>query len=236
MYVFCMSVCFSAAAYLFFLFISFFCKGKNLPFESDTECGFKYFWGVVLTGKKWNHDVNFLFPFSFFFFLHSTPPACGQSTSPTVDQIPTTLQRIRPRQAHLVCSADATEVTQKAPPSSFFPPIDNFSLSLLLLSAWLDLIYETKCAFAGWLKQSFETSIKSHLMSYECRNLSTAPRLTFTTARIIIGAGKLTLTWWCQGWLWIFLFFFLSLWMHHDTHQSHLTSIAVSRTLEMLID
>lgn len=90
----------------------------------------------------------------------------------------------------------------------FFSPIDNFSLSLLLLAAWLDLIYETKCAFAGWLKQSFGTSIKSHLMSYECRNLSTSPRLTFTTARIIIGAGKLTLTWWCQGWLWIFLFFF----------------------------
>lgn len=59
----------------------------------------------------------------------------------------------------------------------FFPPIDNFSLSLLLLAAWLDLIYETKCAFAGWLKQSFGTSIKSHLMSYECRNLSTSPRL-----------------------------------------------------------
>lgn len=206
MYVFCMSVCFSAAAYLFFLFISFFCKGKNLPFESYTECGFKYFWGVV-PGKKWNHDVNCLFLF-FFVFLHSTPPACGQSTSPTVNQIPTTLQHIRPRQAHLVCSTDATEVTQKAPPSSFFPPIDNFSLSLLLLAAWLDLIYETKCAFAGWLKQSFGTSIKSHLMSYECRNLSTSPRLTFTTARILIGAGKLTLTWWCQGWLWIFLFFF----------------------------
>lgn len=157
--------------------------------------------------KSGNHDVNCLFLF-FFVFLHSTPPACGQSTSPTVNQIPTTLQRIRPRQAHLVCSTDATEVTQKAPPSSFFPPIDNFSLSLLLLAAWLDLIYETKCAFAGWLKQSFGTSIKSHLMSYECRNLSTSPRLTFTTARIIIGAGKLTLTWWCQGWLWIFLFFF----------------------------
>lgn len=160
------------------------------------------------TWKKVKPWCELSFSFFFIVFLHSTPPACGQSTSPTVDQIPTTLQRIRPRQAHLVCSTDATEVTQKAPPSSFFSPIDNFSLSLLLLAAWLDLIYETKCAFAGWLKQSFGTSIKSHLMSYECRNLSTSPRLTFTTARIIIGAGKLTMTWWCQGWLWIFLFFF----------------------------
>lgn len=205
MYFVCLFVFLLLLTFSFYLFL-FFCKGKNLPFESYTECGFKYFWGVV-PGKKWNHDVNCLFLF-FFVFLHSTPPACGQSTSPTVNQIPTTLQRIRPRQAHLVCSTDATEVTQKAPPSSFFPPIDNFSLSLLLLAAWLDLIYETKCAFAGWLKQSFGTSIKSHLMSYECRNLSTSPRLTFTTARIIIGAGKLTMTWWCQGWLWIFLFFF----------------------------
>lgn len=206
MYVFCMSVCFSAAAYLFFLFISFFCKGKNLPFESYTECGFKYFWGVV-PGKKWNHDVNCLFLFFLFFFTvhlqHAGKVPRQQSTRS--QQHSSALDPDR-----LIWSAALMPLKSLRKPLHhlFFPPIDNFSLSLLLLAAWLDLIYETKCAFAGWLKQSFGTSIKSHLMSYECRNLSTSPRLTFTTARIIIGAGKLTLTWWCQGWLWIFLFFF----------------------------
>lgn len=207
MYVFCMSVCFSAAAYLFFLFISFFCKGKNLPFESYTECGFKYFWGVV-PGKKWNHDVNCLFLFSLLFFFtvhlqHAGKVPRQQSTRS--QQHSSALDPDR-----LIWSAALMPLKSLRKPLHhlFFFPIDNFSLSLLLLAAWLDLIYETKCAFAGWLKQSFGTSIKSHLMSYECRNLSTSPRLTFTTARIIIGAGKLTMTWWCQGWLWIFLFFF----------------------------
>lgn len=233
MYVFCMSVCFSAAAYLFFLFISFFCKGKNLPFESYTECGFKYFWGVV-PGKKWNHDVNCLFLF-FFVFLHSTPPACGQSTSPTVNQIPTTLQRIRPRQAHLVCSTDATEVTQKAPPSSFFPPIDNFSLSLASCClTWLNI----------WNQMCFRWLVEAEL--WDIHQISShelwVQELVYISSAYVYYCTNHHWCWEINSDMMVpgltlnLSFLFLSLWMHHDTYQSHLTSIAVSRTLEMLID
>lgn len=207
MYVFCMSVCFSAAAYLFFLFISFFCKGKNLPFWILHRMWFQVFLRSG-TWKKVKPWCEFFFFFSLLFFFtvhlqHAGKVPRQQSTRS--QQHSSALDPDR-----LIWSAALMPLKSLRKPLHhlFFPPIDNFSLSLLLLAAWLDLIYETKCAFAGWLKQSFGTSIKSHLMSYECRNLSTSPRLTFTTARIIIGAGKLTLTWWCQGWLWIFLFFF----------------------------
>lgn len=119
MYVFCMSVRSSVAAYLLFLFLFFFVRVK-ICLSNPTQNVVSSIFDECATWKKVKLWCELSFSFSFTFFLHSTPPACGQSTSPTVDRIPTTLQRNRPRQAHLVCSTDATEVTQKATHQSFF--------------------------------------------------------------------------------------------------------------------
>lgn len=101
------------------------------------------------------------------FSFHSTPPACGQSTWPTADQIPTTLQRTREHWTHLICSSDVSKATFSH--SVIFFLKDDFSLShstfvlATSVNCFTSLVNgngngKTTCSVAGWLRKNLRAS------------------------------------------------------------------------------
>lgn len=84
--------------------------------------------------------------------LRSTLPACGPSTWPTADQIPTALQRSRQHLTHPGCSADGHPVSHPISRSQFLADYWPFSLSstCFLQTISLDLKMENQMC-SRWL-------------------------------------------------------------------------------------
>ena len=97
--------------------------------------------------------------------LLSTPPACGPSTWPTADQIPTTLQRSRHHFTHRGCSTDGHPVSHPISHSWFLTDYWPFRLSstCFLQTISLDLNMENQMC-SRW---SFEGKHEDHFLQLD---------------------------------------------------------------------
>ena len=162
------------------------------------------------------------------FLFHSTPPACGPSTWPTADPIPTTLLRSRPRWT---------------PPSTH--PVRQSLLHLPLLSSnmSLDLKWGKKTnvlLLAGWSKTSRRSSTHLIQTSGSAFSLNTHnPRLQDSSQ--VLGIHLKTRAWtdfYTPHVVWFFNFYFFLLTLHTNTpqhvHRKRHCSVEDSRSAHRL--
>ena len=152
------------------------------------------------------------------FLFHSTPPACGPSTWPTADPIPTTLLRSRPRWT---------------PPSTH--PVRQSLLHLPLLSSdmSLDLKWGKKTnvlSLAGWSKTSRRSSTHLIQTSGSAFSLNTHnPRLQDSSQ--VLGIHLKTRAWtdfYTPHVVWFFNFYFF---FTYSTHE-HTTTCTPKKALQ----